>query len=101
MVEIEVSNPYAFDHTFHIEIFDDDFNDGSIGKHELSLVGGDGSGGGEWRKWFELGKCSLPIDMSNLDLSKMEITLQKNQMQKLLFKFVSYREPTMKNNKNE
>ena len=62
---------------------------------------GDGSGGGEWRKWYELGKCSLPLDMSNLDHLKNEITLKKNHKQKLLFKFLSYREPALKNEKDD
>ena len=101
LIEIDVSNPFAVEHTFHIEVFDDDYNEGFIGKHELMLVGGDGSGGGEWRKWYELGKCSLPLDMSNLDHLKNEITLKKNHKQKLLFKFLSYREPALKNEKDD
>ena len=50
-----------------------------------------------------MGKCTLPLDMSFVNAEKEEITLEPNQEVKLLFKFLSYRDPVVvnKENKNE
>jgi len=57
----------------------------------------------QWRKWYQEGKCTLPLDMGFVDAEQSEITLESKQEVKLLFKFMSYREPVAikDENKNE
>ena len=46
-----------------------------IQDHELSLVDNKNN---EWRKWYEQGKCSKPLDMSFVNATANEIVLEPN-----------------------
>lgn len=85
-----MTNPVDAKRKFHVEILDDDFKNDYIDDHELTLVDDSDN---QWSKWHKQGKCTLPLDMGFVNADQMEIELEPNQEVKLLFKFLSYREP--------
>jgi hypothetical protein len=88
LFELAFQNPFDRKHTFRLEISDEDFKNGHIKKHELTIVDNSHS---EWEHWVGEGKASGPSDWGVVRAAKNEIVLEARDSCNLLFKFQSFR----------
>ena len=86
--QLTVNNPYDSSHHFEIKVTDVDFDEGRIQLPEFQLVDGE-----EWKFWYEQGKCEQQENYHFVDAKKSRMKLEAGKEVKILFKFLSLREP--------
>lgn len=94
LIELEVSNPFDRKHVFKVELDDEDYKNGHIKNHEVSLIDNSKQ---EWDHWCGQGKVQKPNTWKTVNAETSTVTLEGREICSLLFKFQSFRQPQLEN----